>query len=208
MACCLIAATILAMLHRLTPWRRRQTDIAEFAPVALRTAPGVKPAAATLSELPPRPAPLDIRLGLVAWTLRFCSLGACIYLVLVALLVRTGIVHSSAPTATWVLRTGCVILLAGAATIAAARLLGRGQDRSTRRQIAGCAAVGFGLVLFESMLVDMHILSLFTTGGLAFHSAFHTGVHAVSVVLLVTGVLLAMPAPQSVPPSPVVSLGG
>ena len=202
MACCIVAAVLLMMLHRLTPWRRRPEDIATFAPVARRDAPGTVP---VLYENPvPAPVPLRRRTALIAWVLWFCSVGACIYLAGVALLLWSGMVHSSAPTTAWVIRTCFVVVVAAIAAMLAKHLLRQGEDQSSRRDILGCATVGIALVAIERTTFEMDLLGLYR----AANAVVSYGMHVAAIALLALGVLLALRGQRPVSSPPVPIFGG
>lgn len=184
MACCVIASIILLVVHRATPRRRRASDVANFAPLAYRPAPGqMCPSEAA----PPQPqTPLRTPVAMGAWALRFVSMGACCYLAMVAVMLRLGAVCSTVSTQAWVVRTVFVVSVAVIAGVLASQIFGSGQDRLSRREVVGSAALGISVVFLERTVVDMDLLSLYRA------AAPMVGylIHAAAVAALFVGVVL------------------
>lgn len=194
MVCCVVTAILLAVLHRLMPWRRTSDD-GGFAPVAARMATDTNDGPATHS-LPERW--LGPRAAAGAWMLRFAGLTAALYLAGSAVLVVSGTAHDVAPTWIWVLRS---VVLAAVALVAlgyASRLHRRAPDPSSRTQIIGFAALASGAVAMFLMEVDMHVLGLYHV-----HDAgLHTTLHASAVAAIVVGAALTLATRGSAAPAP------
>ncbi|MCH5641127.1 MULTISPECIES: hypothetical protein [unclassified Gordonia (in: high G+C Gram-positive bacteria)] len=194
MACCIVAALLIAVYHRLAPWRaRRALSDDGFAPTANRPAPGE----ASAAFLPPRhpDRTLDTRTGVAAWTLRFVAVGLGVYLAMSALLVTCGIATGDAAQTIWLVRTAGALLLAAVAIRVASRLMRRGDDPCTRSQIVGCACVGIAIASLELMALDMHVASLYHVHNVT----LHTVMHVLPLAAAFVGLLLAFPS--SVRPS-------
>jgi hypothetical protein len=186
MACCVIAALVLAILHRLTPWRRRTPDIAGFAPQASRPAPGQVVAKV---DVPQPPVILNRRVAALAWVVRFVAVGAAVYLSATALLVRFGVVHSHAPVSLWLARTLVIVAAAAIAMLLSANIFRRGTDLSTGREIIGYAAIGFALMAIEGMAFDMHLLSIYHV----MDPGLHHGIQLATYAILLLGIATVLP---------------
>lgn len=186
MACCIVAALVLAILHGLTPWRRRTPDTAGFAPQATRPEPGTTPVPA---DVPRSPALLGRRAAALAWVFRFVAVGAVAYLAIVAVLVRIGAAHSMASGSLWATRTLVIVIVAGLATALSANIFRRGGDPLTRREIAGYAGIGFALTTIEAMALDMYLLSIYHV----MNPLVHNGIHFAAFAVLLLGLALALP---------------
>jgi len=123
-----------------------------------------------------------------AWVLRFVSVGACAYLAVVGVLLSLGAARSGAPFGAWVLRTVFVVSVAIIAGVLASQVFRRGEDRLSRREVVGCAAVGIGLVFLERTVVEMDLLSLYSAASPVLGYAFHV----VSIAALVAGVVVVL----------------
>lgn len=186
MACCIVAALVLALTGRLTPWRRRPNLDAGFAPVATR------PAAPTG---PPSPAIRRTAIGAVlprrraalGWFLRFAALATTAYLVCSALAVWSGLAISAAPRQEWLIRTLVLALVAVAAGVYGSRTLSAGTDASSRSQIVGYGLAAGGVVALELMMLDMHVLALYHLP----HGFGHNLFQVLCVLAIGTGALLA-----------------
>lgn len=189
MACCIVAALVLAILHGLTPWRRRTPDVAGFAPQAVRPGPGELPLPA---DLPHPAAVLGRRATALAWVFRFVAVGAVVYLIGTTVLVRVGAAHSMASGSTWATRTLVVVVAAGLATALSAIIFRRGTDPSTKREITGYAAIGLALMTLEAMAFDMHVLSTYHL----MNPALHDGIHLIAFAVLLLGIAVALPTPR------------
>lgn len=160
MVCCIVATLVLAVVHRLLPWRRTSTD-AGFAPAVRRPATGMKVVGApfdrTHRELPVLPR----RRAIAAWTLRLGAIAAGLYLATSAVLVVLGVAHDVADSSSWLIRSVGVLLIAASAAGLGRVLSARGVDPLTRTQTAGCGSLAAGVVFLELMVVDMHVLGLY-----------------------------------------------
>lgn len=193
MVCCVVTAILLAVLHRLMPWRRVSDD-GGFAPVASRSAADTDGAPTTAT---PPERWLERRTAAGAWMLRFGGLTAAIYLAGSAVLVISGSAHDTAPTWLWVLRSIVVAALTLVALGYASRLHRRAPDPSTRTQIIGFAALASGAVAMVLMEVDMHLLGLYRIPDAGLHGALHAT--AVAATLVGTVLTVAMRASAPVP---------
>lgn len=189
MACCVVAALVLAVLHGLTPWRRRAPDIAGFAPTASRPGPGEPEAHRAAIAQTRQPAPLSRRLAALGWVTRFVAVGAVFYVATVALLVRYGIAHTHASQTHWLVRTLAIVGAAAAAMALSTIIFRRGSDRSSGRQIVGFAAIGLALMAIEGMAFDMHLMSMFHL----MNSGWHDIIHFAAFGALVLGFAIALP---------------
>lgn len=186
MACCIVAALVLALTGRLTPWRRQPNLDAGFAPVASRqavTTPMPSRAvgrAMAIAELPRRRAALG-------WFLRFAALATTVYLFGSAVAVWSGIAFGAAPRTEWLLRTVVLTLVAVTAVYYGSRTLAAGRDTSTRSQVVGYGLAAAGVVALELMTLDMHILALYHLP----HGFGHNLFQVVCVLSIGTGALLA-----------------
>ncbi|BDB40193.1 MULTISPECIES: hypothetical protein [Mycobacterium] len=191
MACCVIAALLLAIAHRLTPWRRRKPDVAGFAPPATRPAPGEGLVSCGMPQHQPSVA-LTRHLAASAWICRFVAVGAGVYFAAVALALRSGLAHSTASVSIWAARTLGMVAVAGIAMALSTNIFRRGADRSTGREISGYAAIGLGLMLIEGTSFDMHLLSTYYV----MSSSLHNAIHLAGYGLLLPGIAVALPSPQ------------
>lgn len=185
MACCVVAAFLLALTHWLAPWRRRGPDAASFAPVAMRPAPG---APGVVPTPPAQVAPPVRQSGAVAaaaWILRFAALGAIAYVVLVAALCWSDLAMTHAPPLRWWLRSAVIVVLAVIGNLAAARLMRRGSPEFAGRQIAGFTAVGIASSMIVGTAVDVDLLHLYHVHHPLLHGVLHMG----AVVVLAGGAL-------------------
>lgn len=198
MACCVVAALVLAVLHGLTPWRRRKPDVAGFAPPARRSGPGEPERLVPAADLPLPARPLSRRAAALGWVARFVAVGAVVYIAAAAVLVRSGQAHSVASGSQWLARTLALVVAAGIAMALSANIFRRGIDRSSGREIVGYAAIGFALTVIEGLALDMHLLSLFHL----MNAGLHDGIHIAAFVALILGFAIALPVSRQ--PSKVV----
>lgn len=188
MACCIVAALLISLYHRLAPRRARRADLdVGFAPAASRPAPGH----GTGDHRTVRVThDLGTRAAVAGWTLRFVAVGIAVYLPLSALLLAARVAEGDASTLSWLLRTAAALVMAGLAIRIASRIFRRGDDALTRSQIAGCAAVGISVAALELMALDMHVASLYHL-----HNAtIHLVLHALPIAAAFVGLLLAFPS--------------
>ncbi len=196
MVCCLFAALMVVVVHRLLPWRSPPTD-AGFAPVAFRS---VLDEGAGSAGLGSPGIWLDRRTAVVAWTLRFVGIGAALYLAGSALVLWLGHLHSAAPTWVWIVRSAATAVVALVALTAAARRHRSGADPSSQVQIVAAAAFGSGLVFLLLMELDMHVLQLYHVHD----SQLHTALHGSALTAMAIGALLLVAA-RNTPAQTVVS---
>lgn len=182
MACCVVAAVILICWQRLRPWSRRSPDIAQFAPSAYRPAPGQPTGERSLPQREFVPG-LPSWMAKSAWVLRYFSIGSCGYLLVVVVLLRLGVLHSTASREAWFMRTLFVGSLVVIAAALASQILGGGEDLLTRREIYGCALLGVGGAVFERIVVELDLISLYEAGSPPVVYAVHT----VVVLVLIAG---------------------
>ncbi|WP_267617253.1 hypothetical protein [Gordonia bronchialis] len=96
MACCIVAALLISLYHRLAPRRARRADLdVGFAPAASRPAPGH----GTGDHRTVRVThDLGTRAAVAGWTLRFVAVGIAVYLPLSALLLAARVAEGDAST--------------------------------------------------------------------------------------------------------------
>lgn len=180
MICCLVATLILAVAHRLLPWRWRAGG-PEFAPVAYRPAPGMHvPAPATAISAPGHPR--------FAWTLRAAAATGLVYFAATAILLRTDLAHSAASPSRWAVRTVAVVALVAVCLVLSHRVLPRPHALPRSTKLA-CIAVGSGLLLTEALEFDMHVLHVYAVS----NPLLNTALHVAGIAAIVAGAPTLLP---------------
>lgn len=184
MACCIIAALVLALSGRL-PGRRRPDLDGGFAPVAVWPAAGTSAVATSLTAAGAHEL-LSRRQAALGWFLRFAACATFLYLI-VSGSVAVGDIAAGAPAGAWLVRTAVLVVVGAGAALYGSKTLARGHDTSTRSHIVGYGLAATGIVALELMMLDMHILSLYHLP----HGNAHNAFQALCLVCTITGGLLA-----------------
>ncbi len=183
MVCCIVAAIMVVVIHRLMPWRSRIDD-GGFAPMATRGVPGATVGPAVASA--PPVTWLDQRIAVVSWTLRFAALAIALYLIGGAALLMTGVASDTGPTVVWLIRSTLLVVAAAMLLRRASRLRRHGCDPLTIPQIVGCAGLGAGATSLVLVVLDVDLAGLYAISAPLVNGALHV----VPALAVVVGLLL------------------